>query len=155
VQWPCLVREPIVAPLCSRTTCVWQIVLPQKLRHQLRWRQALALHKRMLMGANIGPCQRGVRQGRRIDMRRNQSHFLEVIASSEGFETDHELGSDVAWPELRAASRGHANAQDLGLWHLAESSEQLTRWRPVLVKPRPRTEPRSTDRPSPDWPDAA
>jgi hypothetical protein len=88
-------------------------------------------------------------------MRRKKSRYLEVVPPSEVFGADHyDVGTDAPWPELGAVGREPASSQDFGLWRLAEASDRLTRWRPVLVKPHSRTDP-SPDRPTPDWPDAA
>lgn len=77
-------------------------------------------------------------------MRRKKMSFFEDVSNTDGIE------AEPAWPELRVALREPANAEDLGLWRLAEDSARLARPRSTLVRLIPRTEPHP-----PDWPDAA
>ena len=88
-------------------------------------------------------------------MRRKSFRSLEELGPSEGLLGEPAIEPEAGWPELRSVGRELPTAQDLGLWRLAEESDRLTRWRPVLLKPHPRTERSALDWPSPDWPDAA
>jgi hypothetical protein len=88
-------------------------------------------------------------------MRRKRLRYWEEVEPAEGLDAGAGFEPEAGWPELREVGREFAKAEDLGLWRLAGASDRLTRWRPVLVKGHPRTQPSSRGWPSPDWPDAA